>query len=125
MDPGQYEATWEYDDVIQSIDNYINFKDFVKTIMRDNNYFATFMPKPFDHLPGNGLHIHLSLWDNNNKEISCSENNEFPLSELGSHFVSRYIKQRTFPYSYWLCVCKFIQKNSPRFMVSRTYLLGK
>ena len=86
--PGQYEATWEYDDVIQSIDNYINFKDFVKSIMRDNNYFATFMPKPFDHLPGNGLHIHLSLWDNNNKEISCSENNEFPLSELGSHFVA-------------------------------------
>ena len=46
------------------------------------------MPKPFDHLPCNGLHIHLSLWDNNNKEISCSKNNEFPLSELGSHFVS-------------------------------------
>ena len=63
-------------------------EDFVKSIMRDNNYFATFMPKPFDHLPGNGLHIHLSLWDNNNKEISGSENNEFPLSELGSHFVA-------------------------------------
>ena len=24
---------------------------------------ATFMPKPFTHLTGNGLHMHLSLWD--------------------------------------------------------------
>ncbi len=86
--PGQYEATWEYSDVIKSIDNYLNFKDFVKSIMRENNYYATFMAKPFDHYPGNGLHVHLSLWDNNNNEISCSNNNKFPLSELGSHFVA-------------------------------------
>ena len=86
--PGQYEATWEYSDVIKSIDNYLNFKDFVKSIMRENNYYATFMAKPFDHFPGNGLHVHLSLWDNNNNEISCSDNNKFPLSELGSHFVA-------------------------------------
>ena len=24
---------------------------------------ATFMPKPFSHLTGNGLHLHTSLWD--------------------------------------------------------------
>jgi len=90
--PGQYEATWEYDDVIKSIDNYVNFKDFVKSIMRDHNYYATFMPKPYDHLPGNGLHLHLSLWDNNNKEISCTVNDDFPLSELGSYFVAGLLK---------------------------------
>jgi len=90
--PGQYEATWKYDEVIKSIDNYLNFKDFVKTIMREHSYSATFMPKPYDHLPGNGLHIHLSLWDKNNNEISCSDNDDFPLSEIGSHFVAGLLK---------------------------------
>ena len=27
--PGQYEATWKYDDPMKSIDNYINYKDFI------------------------------------------------------------------------------------------------
>ena len=90
--PGQYEATWKYDEVIKSIDNYINFKDFVKTIVREHGYYATFMPKPYDHLPGNGLHIHISLWDKNNNEISCSNNDEFPLSNLGSCFVAGLLK---------------------------------
>ena len=86
--PGQYEATWQYDDVMQSIDKYINYKDFIKSIIHDHGFLATFMPKPFDHLPGNGLHLHLSLWDQNNKEISCSDNDEFPLSNIGSNFVA-------------------------------------
>ena len=90
--PGQYEATWKYDHVIKSIDNYLNFKDFVKSIMRDHDCFATFMPKPFDHLPGNGLHLHISLWDNDNNEISCSDNQDVPLSKLGSHFVAGLLK---------------------------------
>ncbi len=90
--PGQYEATWKYDDVIKSIENYLNFKDFVKTIVSEHGYHATFMPKPYDHLPGNGLHIHLSLWDKNNKEISCSDDDEFPLSEIGSYFVAGLLK---------------------------------
>lgn len=90
--PGQYEATWKYDYVIKSIENYLNFKDFVKTIVREYEYHATFMPKPYDHLPGNGLHIHLSLWDKNNKEISCSDNDEFPLSKIGSYFVAGLLK---------------------------------
>jgi len=90
--PGQYEATWTYDDVIKSIDNYINFRDFIKSIIRDHGYLATFMPKPFDHLPGNGLHLHISLWDQNNKEISCSDNDEFPLSNIGANFVAGLLK---------------------------------
>jgi len=85
--PGQYEATWTYSDVIQSIDNYLNFKDIVKSICNEHNLYATFMPKPYDNLPGNGLHLHLSLWKNN-KEISCSKNDTYPLSDIGSSFVA-------------------------------------
>ncbi len=33
---------------------------------------ATFMPKPFSHLTGNGLHMHLSLWDAERTATSSS-----------------------------------------------------
>jgi len=91
--PGQYEATWKYNDPIKSVDNYINYKDFIISLARDNNYLATFMPKPFAHLPGNGLHLHISLWDENEKkEISCNEDDSDPLSELGKKFVAGLLK---------------------------------
>ena len=94
-----------YDDVIKSIDNYINFRDFIKSIIRDHGYLATFMPKPFDHLPGNGLHLHISLWDQNNKEISCSDNDEFPLSNIGANFVAGLLKNAHSPHCNWVCNC--------------------
>ena len=91
--PGQYEATWKYDSPIKSTDNYINYKDFIISLARDNNFLATFMPKPFSHLPGNGLHLHISLWDENEKkEISCTDDDNDPLSELGKKFVAGLLK---------------------------------
>ncbi|PPR43377.1 MAG: Glutamine synthetase [Alphaproteobacteria bacterium MarineAlpha5_Bin11] len=91
--PGQYEATWMYDNPIKSVDNYINYKDFIISLARDNEYLATFMPKPFAHLPGNGLHLHISLWDQNEKkEISCKENDNDPLSDIGKNFVAGLLK---------------------------------
>ena len=91
--PGQYEATWRYDNPIKSIDNYINYKDFIISLARDTDFLATFMPKPFAHLPGNGLHLHISLWDEGEKkEISCTDDDTNPLSELGKNFVAGLLK---------------------------------
>ena len=30
---------------------------------QERGLIATFMPKPFAHLTGNGCHMHMSLWD--------------------------------------------------------------
>ena len=91
--PGQYEATWRYDNPIKSIDNYINFKDFIISLARDNDFLATFMPKPFADLPGNGFHLHISLWnEDEKKEISCTDDDTNPLSELGKNFVAGLLK---------------------------------
>jgi glutamine synthetase len=35
----------------------------VHTLAHNAGMAATFMPKPFAHLTGNGLHVHSSLWD--------------------------------------------------------------
>ena len=35
----------------------------VEALAQERGLIATFMPKPFAHLTGNGCHFHMSLWD--------------------------------------------------------------
>ncbi len=60
---GQFEMNWEYDDCLRTADRHVFFKFMVKTVAERHGYRATFMPKPFANLTGNGCHCHVSLWD--------------------------------------------------------------
>ena len=59
---GQFEMNWEYDDALVTADRHAFFKYMVKSIAEKHGLRATFMPKPFVHLTGNGCHMHVSLW---------------------------------------------------------------
>ena len=43
-------------------DRAIFFRYMVHTLAEQHGMIATFMPKPFTHLTGNGCHFHMSLW---------------------------------------------------------------
>jgi glutamine synthetase type III len=60
---GQFEMNWTYADAATTADRHAFFKYMVKTLAEDAGLRATFMPKPFSHLSGNGCHVHVSLWD--------------------------------------------------------------
>lgn len=60
---GQFEMNWAYDDCLVTADRHAFFKFMVRSIAEKHGLRATFMPKPFAHLTGNGCHVHLSLWD--------------------------------------------------------------
>ena len=60
---GQFEMNWDYDDCLKTADRHTFFKYMVKTIAEKHGLRATFMPKPFENLTGNGCHAHISLWD--------------------------------------------------------------
>lgn len=60
---GQFEMNWGYADALQTADRQTFFKYMVKTLAEKHGLRATFMPKPFENLTGNGCHIHISLWD--------------------------------------------------------------
>jgi glutamate---methylamine ligase len=64
---GQFEMNWLFSDVLQTADRHCFFKYMVKTIAERHGLRATFMPKPFAQLTGNGCHVHLSLWDRKGK----------------------------------------------------------
>lgn len=86
--PGQYEATTRYAEPIKAVDDYLTFKEVVRARARDAGYIASFMPKPYAHLPGCGLHLHLSLWDKvGNRELSMGEGADDPLSPLGRNML--------------------------------------
>ena len=59
---GQFEMNWTYDEALLTADRMAFFKFMVKSVAEKHGLRATFMPKPFANLTGNGCHIHLSLW---------------------------------------------------------------
>ena len=87
--PAQYEGTPCYDQPLKAVDDYLSFKEVVRARAREAGVIASFMPKPYEHLPGTGLHLHLSLWDQEGKrEVSVGESVDEPLSEIGGQFVA-------------------------------------
>lgn len=61
---GQFEMNWDYGDALVTADRHAFFKFMVKSLAEAEGLRATFMPKPFSNLSGNGCHVHMSLWDN-------------------------------------------------------------
>lgn len=60
---GQFEMNWDYDDALKTADRHVFFKYMTKTIAEMHDLRATFMPKPFADLTGNGCHAHVSAWN--------------------------------------------------------------
>ena len=60
---GQFEQNFHYADALTTADRTIFFRYMVHTLAQQAGLRATFMPKPFSHLTGNGMHVHTSLWD--------------------------------------------------------------
>ena len=88
---GQFEMNWNYDDCLVTADRHTFFKFMVKSLAEKHGLRATFMPKPFENLTGNGCHAHVSLWgSNNNKFLDIGD--RFGLSKLAYHFVGGLLK---------------------------------
>lgn len=85
---GQFEMNWDYADALVTADRHAFFKYMAKSIAEKHGLRATFMPKPFSHLTGNGCHAHVSLWDTAGKKSLFSDfKGELGISELGYHFL--------------------------------------
>ena len=59
---GQFEQNFEFADALTTCDRAIFFRYMVESLAQERGMIATFMPKPFSHLTGNGCHFHMSLW---------------------------------------------------------------
>ena len=89
---GQFEMNWEYDDCLITADRHVFFKYMVKTIAEKHGLRATFMPKPFINLTGNGCHTHVSVWDKaGRRNLFLDSKGELGLSALAYRFLGGVI----------------------------------
>jgi glutamine synthetase len=75
--PGQFEINLHHiDDPVLACDHAVLLKRAVKAAALQNGMAATFMAKPFAGISGSGLHIHVSLLDEDGNNVfagSCSD----------------------------------------------------
>ncbi len=88
---GQFEMNWDYSDCLITADRHVFFKFMVKTLSEKHGLRATFMPKPFENLTGNGCHAHVSLWNGKmNKFLDSGD--RMGLSKLAYNFLGGIMK---------------------------------
>jgi glutamine synthetase len=86
---GQFEMNWGYSDALTTADRHAFFKYMVKTLAESHGLRATFMPKPFHHLAGNGCHVHVSAWDvATDKNLFRDPSGALGLSRIAYQFIA-------------------------------------
>ena len=89
---GQFEINWDFSDTLTTADRLAFFKFMVKSIAEKHGLRATFMPKPFINLTGNGCHVHLSVWEAEGTKNLCHDpKGELGLSALAYNFLGGLI----------------------------------
>jgi len=89
--PGQIEINLAYSDAITAADRHVIFKAGTKEEALKQNLISTFMAKPWDTLGGSSCHIHLSLYDEEGKNLFYEKNNKDSSSELMHYFLGGLI----------------------------------
>ncbi|MFT3689859.1 glutamine synthetase family protein [Paenirhodobacter sp.] len=68
--PGQFEINLMHQgDALKAADDTWLFKMLVKGLARIHGFAASFMAKPYDLWPGNGMHTHFSILDRDGNNI--------------------------------------------------------
>jgi glutamine synthetase len=87
---GQFEQNFGYADPMVTADRIIVLRYMVHSVAAEAGMLATFMPKPFQHLTGSGLHMHTSLWDTTGTRPlfpDADDERGLGLSPLAYHYI--------------------------------------
>lgn len=68
--PGQNEIDFRYSDAMTAADNALLFTSVVKAVAVSNGLYADFSPKPIADQAGNGLHINISIRQDQGEHVS-------------------------------------------------------
>jgi glutamine synthetase len=87
---GQFEQNFKYADPMTTADRVIVFRYMIHSLAAGAGMLATFMPKPFSNKTGNGLHMHLSMWDDEGSELFAdpSDGRGLGMSATGYSFIA-------------------------------------
>ncbi|MBH1932761.1 glutamine synthetase [Streptomyces sp. AV19] len=77
--PGQVEVTFPYGDALAACDGHTVLKHAVRSIAQRSGWAPTFMAAPETGL-ANGLHLHLSLWRDDQPVLAAEDGSLSPLA---------------------------------------------
>lgn len=86
--PAQYELSLLPADPVTAVDRFLLARQVVRAMARDAGLVASFMPKPWTEVAGNGLHVHISLQDPTGLPLLGDPEDEAALSRLGRQAVA-------------------------------------
>ena len=90
---GQHEIDFKYSDALTTPDNVMTFKMALRSIAKSHGLFASFMPKPFFGINGNGMHTNMSLSNISDGSNAFSDpSDEHGLSKVAYSFVAGLMK---------------------------------
>ncbi|MEN9727162.1 MAG: hypothetical protein RL434_1528 [Pseudomonadota bacterium] len=91
---GQFEINYTYADALTAADRFVFFRMAAGEIAREMDLICSFMPKPFRHRTGSGLHMHLSLSGNGKANLFHDDKDKhgMGLSRLGYQFLGGLLK---------------------------------
>ncbi len=86
---GQQELDFEMGEALPIADGLMTAKYVIKGLAAQHGLYATFLPKPFFGINGNGLHIHQQLINlETGKNAFVDPHDDYNLSEIGRHFIA-------------------------------------
>ncbi|WP_151445585.1 type III glutamate--ammonia ligase [Lacisediminimonas profundi] len=90
---GQFEVNYTFADALKSCDQFVMFKMAASEIANELGLICSFMPKPFSNLPGNGMHMHMSIGDGQrNLFEDKNDPRGLDLSKLAYQFLAGVLK---------------------------------
>lgn len=90
---GQHELSVSPAEALAAADNQVRYRETVRAVAKKHGMAASFAPKPFLGQPGNGAHIHFSLWDTTGqKSLLWDPEDPYRLSPLGYHFAAGVLR---------------------------------
>ena len=85
--PGQQEVTLRYSDALTVADRMTTMKLGIRTIAKQHDMHATFVPKPLEDAYGSAMHVHQSLIDGNGRNVFDDPDGDFGLSRTALYFI--------------------------------------
>ncbi len=86
---GQHEIDLCYGPALRTADSSVTFRTVVKAIAQQQGLYASFMPKPFAHMSGNGMHLHQSLVDlASGRNVFYDADDPYRISKTARHFLA-------------------------------------
>lgn len=91
---GQHELSIKHATALACADRHIIYRETVYGVAQEMGLQATFVPKRSATEPGNGCHLHLSLWDKDGVSLMAAgrddneKSSEYGLSATGQHFIA-------------------------------------